>query len=333
LNAGAVYVFVYDGSDWSQQAYVKASNTGAGDQFGTSVSLSDDGNTLAVGAYLEGSSASGINGSQADNLALNAGAVYVFVYDGSDWSQQAYVKASNTELSDLFGRSVSLSGDGNTLAVGADRERSSTSGINTVSDNLAQNAGAVYVFVYDGSDWSQQAYVKASNTDANDQFGYSVSLSGDGNTLAVGANWERSSTSGINTIPDNLVLYAGAVYVFVYNGSDWSQQAYVKASNTDGGDQFGTSVSLSSDGNTLAVGASWEESSASGINGNQADSSARQQGAVYVFSRSFSNWSQQAYVKGSNTVGGNHFGTSVSLSGDGNTLAVGALYGDSVYLY
>jgi hypothetical protein len=314
-SAGAVYVFVYDGSNWSQQAYVKASNTDANDQFGNSVSLSDDGNTLAAGAYLEESSASGINGNQADNSETNAGAVYVFVYDGSDWSQQAYVKASNTDANDLFGNSVSLSGDGNTLAVGATR------------------AGAVYVFSRGGSIWSQQASVKTSNTGYGDEFGYSISLSGDGNTLAVGARYERSSTSGINTIPDSLALYAGAVYVFVYDGSDWNQQAYVKASNTGMADQFGYSVSLSDDGNTLAVGAYLEESSASGINGNQADSSAYEPGAVYVFIRSFSNWSQQAYVKASNGEMVDRFGNSVSLSGDGNTLAVGALYENSVYLY
>jgi hypothetical protein len=314
-SAGAVYVFVYDGSNWSQQAYVKASNTDANDQFGYSVSLSDDGNTLAAGAYLEESSASGINGNQADNSETNAGAVYVFVYDGSDWSQQAYVKASNTDANDLFGNSVSLSGDGNTLAVGATR------------------AGAVYVFSRGGSIWSQQASVKTSNTGYGDEFGYSISLSGDGNTLVVGARYERSSTSGINTIPDSLALYAGAVYVFVYDGSDWNQQAYVKASNTGMADQFGYSVSLSDDGNTLAVGAYLEESSASGINGNQADSSAYEPGAVYVFIRSFSNWSQQAYVKASNGEMVDRFGNSVSLSGDGNTLAVGALYENSVYLY
>jgi hypothetical protein len=314
-GAGAVYVFVYDGSDWSQQAYVKASNTDANDQFGYSVSLSDDGNTLAAGAYLEESSASGINGNQADNSESYAGAVYVFSRSGSDWSQQAYVKASNTDANDLFGNSVSLSGDGNTLAVGATR------------------AGAVYVFRRSGSNWSQQTYVKTSNTGYSDQFGYSISLSGDGNTLAVGARYEGSSTSGINTVPDSLALNAGAVYVFVYDGSDWSQQAYVKASNTGVGDQFGYSVSLSGDGNTLAVGAYLEESSASGINGNQADTSAFNPGAVYVFSRSFSDWSQQAYVKAGNTGSSDRFGNSVSMSGDGNTLAVGAIYENSVYLY
>jgi len=326
-DAGAAYVFVYSGSNWSQQAYVKASNTDSNDFFGFSVSLSGDGNTLAVGAWGESSSTSGIN-TIPDNLASHAGAVYVFSRSFSDWSQQAYVKASNTDTSDRFGQSVSLSGDGNTLAVGAIREHSSTSGIN----NVPIIAGAAYVFIYDSSYWSQQAYIKASNFDSGDDFGHSVSLSGDGNTLAVGALGESSSTSGIDTISDNLAAWAGAVYVFNRNFSDWSQQAYIKASNTRTHDRFGHSVSLSADGNTLAVGATGEDSSTRGIN-TVPTYLASAAGAAYVFNRNFSDWSQQAYVKASNTEGLHIFGSSVSLSGDGNTLAVGATGEDSVYLY
>src|SRR5258705_6725056 len=87
----------------AQQAYVKASVTGANDQFGLPVALSADGSTLAVGAAFESSNATGIDGNQADNSALFAGAVYVFVRNAGAWSQQAYIKASNTEAIDLFG--------------------------------------------------------------------------------------------------------------------------------------------------------------------------------------------------------------------------------------
>ena len=131
--------------------------------------------------------------------------------------------------------------------------------------------------------WTQQAYVKASNTGAGDQFGSSVSLSGDGDILAVGAIGESSAATGIggnqadNTAPD-----AGAVYAFTRSVTTWTQQAYVKASNTGSGDRFGTSAALSSDGTTLAVGATGEDSSATGIGGNQADNSAAGAGAVYV---------------------------------------------------
>ncbi|MCA3156455.1 MAG: FG-GAP repeat protein, partial [Burkholderiales bacterium] len=158
--------------------YVKASNTGSSDVFGYSVALSADGNTLAVGAYGEASNATGVNGDDTDNSASASGAVYVFARTGSTWAQQAYVKASNTGASDQFGRSLALSADGNTLAVGASREDSNATGVNgDDTNNSASGSGAVYVFTRSGASWTQQAYVKASNTGASDFFGYSVALS------------------------------------------------------------------------------------------------------------------------------------------------------------
>ncbi|OGA88285.1 MAG: hypothetical protein A2Z90_23135 [Burkholderiales bacterium GWA2_64_37] len=307
--------------------YFKASNTGGIDSFGYSVALSGDGNTLAVGAISEGSNATGINGDQANNSASSAGAVYVFTRSGGTWSQQAYIKASNTGAGDQFGQSVALSGDGNTLAVGAQLEASSATGINgDRANNSVGDAGAVYLFARSGGTWSQQAYVKASNTGVSDHFGASVALSGDGNTLAVGARYEASNATGINgDQANNSASAAGAVYVFTRSSGTWSQQAYVKASNTGAGDQFGLSVALSGDGDTLAVGAPEENSNATGTNGDQANNSLGSAGAVYIFTRSGSTWSQQAYVKASNTGGGDQFGQSVALSGDGNTLAVGAV--------
>jgi hypothetical protein len=332
-DAGAVYVFSRSGTTWNQQAYVKASNTGRNDYFGRSISLSSDGNTLAVGAPYEDSNARGINENEDNDLTSAAGAVYVFSRSGIEWTQQAYVKASNTEEGDLFGDSVSLSRDGNTLAVGAIGEDSNATGINeNEGDNSAPFAGAVYVFSRSGIEWTQQAYVKASNTNANDRFGESVSLSSDGNTLAVGVPDEKSNATGINEDPvdNSRLLGAGAVYVFSRSDIEWTQQAYVKASNTEKYDRFGYSVSLTSDGNILAVGASHEDSNATGIGEGEDDNSAFAAGAVYVFSRSGIEWTQQAYVKASNTDEYDQFGHSVSLSSDGNTLAVGAMGEDSI---
>jgi hypothetical protein len=336
IDSGAVYIFVHDGiGEWSQQAYIKASNTGAGDYFGAHVALSGDGNTLAVGANREDSNATGVGGNQGDNSAADSGAVYVFVRDGmGGWSQQVYVKASNTGIDDAFGSKVTLSGNGNTLAVGAYRERSNAMGIGgDQANNSGLEAGAVYVFVRDGMGaWSQQAYVKASNTGSQDRFGDSVALSGDGNTLAVGASAEASGATGVGgNQADNGAAGSGAAYVFVRNGMGvWSQQAYVKASNTGPSDSFGRSIALSGDGDTLAVGASGEASSATGIGGNQADNSAGGSGAAYVFVRDgMETWSQEAYVKASNTETSDSFGRSVTLNIDGGTLAVSAWVEDS----
>jgi len=265
--------------------YFKASNTGMRDRFGYSVALSADGDTLAVGAPYEDSKATGVGGDESDDSMENSGAVYVFARSGSNWSQQAYIKASNTGKDDWFGWRVTLSADGNTLAVGAPYEDGkSTSAGGDGSDNSVYNGGAVYVFARSGSNWSQQAYVKASNTGTGDRFGYSVTLSADGDTLAVGAPFENSKATGVGGDQnDDSIGDSGAVYVFVLSGANWSQQAYVKASNTGKDDWFGRSVALSADGDTLGVGADGEDSKATGVDGDGSDDSVIESGAVYVF--------------------------------------------------
>ena len=338
-HAGAVYVFVRDEqAGWRPQAYLKASNANEGDDFGWTLAISGDGSTLAVGAYYEGSGATGVNPTspltQTDNSLVHAGAVYVFSRNGTTWSQQAYVKASNTEAQDLFGCALAISNSGDTLAVGACDEDSAGKNVDPPQvdgqlNNSAANAGAVYMFSRNGITWSQKAYVKASNTGSGDLFGKALAISGDGNTLAVGAPGEASDAEGVDLDQQNeLKANAGAVYVFSYNGATWSQQAYVKASNTDSNDYFGSALAISYNGNTLAVGAYGEDSNAQGSS-PQTNNSTETAGAVYVFLRNGPTWSQQAYVKASNTEAVDYFGWALAMSGDGNTLAVGAYGEDS----
>ncbi|MCC6303276.1 MAG: integrin, partial [Gammaproteobacteria bacterium] len=318
--------------------YIKASNPGAEDLLGIAIAISGDGNTLAVGAVGEDSSATGINGEQADEEAPQSGAVYIFAKDNNVWVQQAYVKASNAETYDWFGSHVALSGDGGTLAVTASGEDGNAVGINgdqtnghptedgdgnydpsnkcCWSDSTTTNSGAVYIFVRSDETWIQQAYIKASNTDYFDAFGESIALSSDGNTLVVGNSYESSGAVGINgDQSDNSVFGSGAVYVFSRESGVWSQQAYIKASRSEEYMRFGLSVALSSDGNTLSVGAPDDLS-------NLTDHSS---GTVYIFTRSNEVWNQQAFVKASNAEMADWFGGSVALSADGSTLAVGAL--------
>ncbi len=305
INSGAVYVFTRSGLTWTQQAYVKASNTGANDNFGYSLAL--DGDTLVVGAPLEG----------------NSGAVYVFTRSGTSWSQQTYLKASNIGTGDNFGTSVAISGD--MLVIGADGEDSNACGVNgNQADNSAIDSGAAYVFARSGTTWTVQTYLKASNTGAGDHFGMSAGM--DGSTILLGAPVEDSNASGVNgNQADNSAINSGAAYVFTWNGQSWTQQAYLKASNTDANDDFGSEVAVSE--NTVIVGASGEDSNASGVNGNQADNSAIDSGAAYVFTRSAGAWSQQAYLKASNTGEGDYFGWSTSV--DGNSIVVGAIHEES----
>lgn len=329
-DAGAVYVFTNAGGSWVQQAYIKALNTEAGDDFGWRLALSADGSTLAVSARREDSSATGIDGDDSDNSAGDSGAVYVYTESGGSWSQEAYIKPANTEAGDFFGYNLALSSDGNTLAVGAIGESSSASTIGgDDSLNDAGGAGAVYVFDRSGGPWIQQEYLKASNAEAGDSFGYFVDLSDSGDVLATSAIWEDSDGSAEG---DNSVSDAGAAYVFTRSGAVWTQQDYVKAGNADIDDHFGGHVRLSGDGMTLAVGAATpdtgtihgEDSGATGIDGDETDDSVSQSGAVYVFTESGGNWSQEAYIKASNTGLSDLFGFGIALSQDGSSLAVGA---------
>ena len=341
LGSGAVYIYDRDDAGiWGQQAYIKASNTDSGDLFGSRVALSDDGSTLAVAARREASSAIGINGDETDNLAPYSGAVYVFTrHSGGVWIQQAYIKASNTEEEAAFGRGLSLSADGATLAVGAVFEHSAATGVNGDQSNSdAPWSGAVYIYDRDDAGvWGQQAYLKASNTNARDRFGGSIALSSDGSTLAVAASGETSSATGINgDETDNSAWNAGAVYVFRRDSLDaWTQQAYIKASNTDVNDSFGRSIALSTDGAMLVVGAVGESSAATGVNGDDTDNNAQSSGAVYAFTRdSREVWAQRAYIKTSTAEPLHFLGTTVVLSGDGTILAADAL-GDlgAVYFF
>ncbi len=317
-NSGAVYVFVRESGIWVQEAYIKASNMDAGDWFGTSLDLSDDGDTLAVGALREQSGSGGVNGNQADNSRHRSGAAYVFVRDEGVWSQEAYIKASNPDTEDEFGTSVALSGDGNTLAVGAIDESSSATTINgnSMLNDLDSN-GAVYIFVRESQFWNQTAYIKPSLARSYQLFGGSVSLSTNGDTLAVGA-------------PSMLSNNKGSTFIFVRTNNSWEEQAHIRPFYSGDEDKFGISVSLSGDGNTVAVGAFYESSDSNGINGDQTNNLANKSGAAYIFERVGTSWNEETYIKASNSDAMDQFGLVVALSKDGNRLVVGSIDEDGV---
>ncbi len=319
----ATYTVLFDTTAGGQEAYVKAPNTGLGGRFGGAVAISGD--TMVVGAPGEDGGATGVNGPQGDTSAPESGAAYVFVRSGGTWTQQAYLKASNTDARDWFGSAVAISGD--TIVVGAPQEDSAAIGIGgDAADDTSEDAGAAYVFVRSGTTWTQQAYLKASNTGAGDYFGTSVGISGD--TIVVGARYEDSPASGIDGFQgDDQILFqgSGATYVFVRSGTAWTQQAYIKASNPGWGDMFGWSLAVS--GDTVVVGALHEDSGALGVNGVQADETGRDSGAAYVFVRSGTAWTQQAYLKASNAAANDSFGIAVAASGD--TIVVGAMFESS----
>ena len=220
VEAGAAYAFVRNGTTWTEQAKLMASDAQAGDWFGYSVAMSGD--TVVVGAYYE------------DSGGSDAGAAYVFVRNGTTWTEQAKLMASDAQAGDWFGYSVAVSGD--TVMVGALGE-----------DDGGVEAGAAYVFVRNGTTWNEQDKLVASDAQASDFFGTSVAVSGD--TVVVGVAGEGSG--GVE---------AGAAYVFVRNGTTWTEQDKLMASDAETFDQFGLSVAVS--GDTVLVGAFGESISA-----------------------------------------------------------------------
>ncbi len=270
---GSAYIFYYDGTSWSQQVKLLASDGATGDLFGCSVSISGD--YAVVGAYYD------------DDSFTNSGSAYIFYRNqgGTDnWGQQDKLLAADGAVGDHFGYSVSISGD--YAIVGAYHDDDACPG------NINCNSGSAYIFKRSGTSWSQQAKLTAADAAEYDYFGYSVSISGD--YAVVGAHYD-----------DDNGTISGSAYIFYRNqgGVDnWGQQDKLLASDAAEGDRFGYSVSIS--GDYAIVGAYGDDD-------NGADS-----GSAYVFKRNGASWSQQAKLTASDGAADDYFGFSVSISGD-----------------
>ena len=333
-NSGAAYVYTRTNNQWVQEAYIKSSNAGEEDLFGEALAISKD--TIAVGAHQEDSNQTSITngtGSTNNDSLSNSGAVYIYRRSANQWTQEAYIKPGNASLNAEFGYSIAILDD--SLVVGSHKEDSNqttiTNGTSTSADTSLTNAGAVYVFKRNVNDaWAQQAYIKASNSDAYDFFGLSVSISGD--TLVVCSQGEDSNqttiSNGLESSDNNDLARSGAVFIYKRTGNQWAQEAYVKASNSSVDDILGFSVAIS--GDTLAATAHWEDSDQTTItNGTSAssDDSLLDAGALYIYKRNANQWSQEAYIKASNASSEDWFGASVAISGD--TVVVSAPQEDS----
>ena len=235
---------------------MQADHSDIGDLFGWDISLSDIGDTLAVSAYFEASAIAGINASDdSNNDAAASGAAYVFSYQDDNWHQQAYIKSPAPDVLDLFGYALNLSGDGNTLAVGAVNDDGSKS---DMTSNTNSNSGAVFIVSKQANQWCHQAYLKPHFSRPDSQFGSSVALTRDGREVFVGAVNESSAGSGLLANPINASAPgSGALYGFKESATAWTQTTYIKASNTDSGDLLGDAktLSVSADGDALAAGA------------------------------------------------------------------------------
>ncbi|WP_428310800.1 GEVED domain-containing protein [Hydrocarboniphaga sp.] len=314
---GSAYIFVRSGTIWTQQAKIRAEDSGQSDAFGIDVALFGD--TILVGAF-------------GDDFGSyrNQGSAYVFTRSAAAWTQQSKLTTSDGAVEDNFGQSVAVSGD--TLLVGAP------------GDDLGANIeqGSVFVFVRSGSDWIQSAKLVAADGAEGDHFGISVALSG--NTALIGADLHQvGSNSG-----------QGAVYVYLRSGDTWEQQALLTAADGAKSDQFGVSVALS--GETALIGTeganaayvfvrsglAWAQQAKMTGGGHFGHSVAISndtavigaygediggivdQGTATIFVRSGTSWSQQAKLKGGDGGAYDYFGYSVAISAD--TALVGAQY-------
>ncbi|MFN0277176.1 MAG: choice-of-anchor V domain-containing protein [Pyrinomonadaceae bacterium] len=262
---------------WSEQAHPTASDGAASDSFGVSVAISGD--TAVVGAFLD------------DNAGgTDAGSAYIFVRSGTVWTLQQKLTASDGVAGDRFGVSVAISGD--TVVVGADAPTSAG----------GTGAGSAYVFTRSGTVWTQQQKLTASDGGTNDEFGDSVSISGD--TVVVGAPFDDTA-SGTN---------AGSAYVYTRSGTVWTEQQKLTASDAAADDLFGLSVALS--GDTVVAGVYADDDV--GFNS----------GSAWVFTRSGTVWSEQQKLTASDGAIGDDFGISVAISGE--TVVVGSSFDDNV---
>jgi FG-GAP repeat len=199
IDAGHAYVYSWGGLSWALDDTLSAQTPVRDSLFGQSLSLSDDGATLAVGL---------------DPLALD-GEVHIF-RDSGGWALQGSPLEPVDGNGEGFGRSVTLSADGNTLLVGAYNENTLGSGINPTPDTGAASSGAAFLFTYGGASWSQTTFIKSPNPVASDQFGYAVDMSADASTLVIGAFGEDSNSTGINSTYNNdgSANTSGAIYLY-----------------------------------------------------------------------------------------------------------------------
>ncbi len=202
----------------TESAKLIASDATNSDHLGYSVSISSDGNTVIVGAYLD------------DNeKGIDAGCAYIFNRSNGVWVQEAKLLASDGAAGDRFGSSVDISGDGNTVIVGA-----------YANSDVGTESGSAYIFVRNETTWSEQAKLLASDVANGDRFGSSVDISGDGNTAVISSIFD-----------DDMGSNSGVVFIFSRTNNTWTQETKILSNDIASNDTFGSSVAISNDGNTL----------------------------------------------------------------------------------
>ena len=226
--AGSAYVFRRAGGTWRQETQLKANDVDLGDEFGGSVTLSDDGTSAVVTAE-----------SDDDPNGRGGGSAYVFSMSGGSWTQTAKLAAADGEPRDYFGDSVALSGNGTTAIVGS-----------MDADNAnGERAGSAYVFQRADGSWQAETELTAGDGDSGDAFSWAIAVSADGSRAIVTAGDDNTANG-----PD-----AGSAYLMSQDNGAWTQEAKLIPPDGDGGDRFGFSVAMSPDGSTAIIGAAGDD--------------------------------------------------------------------------
>lgn len=269
-SAGAAYVFMRHGIDWIQAAKLIGGDTRMFDHFGASVAI--DGTTAVIGAFGN------------DNAGENSGAAYIFTSNGNTWTQQAKITSDDAITEDLFGFSVSVSGD--TAIVGAHQ-----------NDAAGPNSGAAYVFARNGTRWPQQTKLQPKDAGIGDEFGYAVAIHE--NLLVVGARKD-----------DHAEIDAGSAYIFIRNEEGWQQDEKIVADDAGLADEFGAAVAIN--GNRVLVGA-WKDDHPL-LRDTDDPAEEIDKGSVYPFLRSGFFWTQKERINALSPFRYEHFGVAVAIS-------------------
>lgn len=299
-NSGALYVFELIEGRWEQTHYLKKWFSGKSDELGFSVAINFDGTIIVSGAPWDDSSATGINTNTNDDSMTQSGALYIFEKEANEWKESAYVKSSMTVGGQMLGFDVDISND-DVIVAGVKGDSS--------------GRGAAIVLSKASGNWTEEAILRASNGDINDAFGDKVAISGDGQTILVGAPKESSATSN-ESDGDNSATDSGAAYVFK-KSSSWAQSDYIKAEFINAGDRFGYNVCINADGSRYAI-TSRDHSSGSGFNADGSTEGLTDSGSVSIYE----NGTLLHLLKSPSPEENTRFGLNCSLDGLGHVIAV-----------
>ena len=284
-NKGTLSIYTRSGSTWSLlQKIANPTPSSAYDAFSDASAISGDGNYIIAGAY----------GWFNSSTSKTTGVAHIFKKSGSTWSLDETLLSGNTQNDQWFGRSVAIDGDATRVVVGAPRYDNPTKA----------DAGKAFVFVRSGSTWSQEAAFFSddfASIGTNPEVFKKIAINSTGDTIVAGAQDATGSGS-----------WSGVAYIFTRSGTTWSQQAKILPSTLGSADDYGSDVDISDDGNTVVVGSMYDDDN--GTNG----------GAAYVWTRSGTTWTEQQKLLASDLENSAFFGTAVSISGSGDSIAVGS---------